>query len=79
MLVLHPEEARASEPSLVKEAQGNARQGAVLFSLLLSRLDAIKVLTCCLQQVLALQDKHTTHFRVHDIGIKGSRIREFKL
>lgn len=48
MLGLHPKEAGAPQQSQVKEAQGNALRGAVLFSPQLSRLDAAKVLTHCL-------------------------------
>ena len=48
MLELHPKEAGAPQQSQVKEAQGNALRGAVLFSPHLSRLDATKVLTRCL-------------------------------
>lgn len=45
MLGLHPKEAGAPQQSQVKEAQGNALLGAVLFSPQLSRLDAAQVLT----------------------------------
>lgn len=48
MLGLHPKKAGAPQQSQVKEAQGNALRGAVLFSPQLSRLDAAKVLTSCL-------------------------------